>query len=171
MLRSLCCIVWLIVLAPAYGQMPRNTAGRFEYSHTITLSAGQGNDLQTRARSFFRLPFLVHWDSVEATPLQTGLLIKGKGTIDVRVYHRMKRRVIPIALDFDVLTEGNSYQYTIHHFEARRRRSDPLFPLEEPGELSPGLYDKMIDRTHRYMTVVIGYLKRELSGDDDTVSR
>ncbi|WEK33737.1 MAG: hypothetical protein P0Y53_14695 [Candidatus Pseudobacter hemicellulosilyticus] len=172
MRRFIASIAGCLLLFPVAAQIPRNAAGHFEYTHSITLPEGQEKGLTERARSFFKLPFLVHWSRVDSIARPSGLLLQASGTIEVRVYHRMKRRVIPVALQVELITEGNHYRYVIHQLEARRQKPGAYFPLElKPETLSDGLYDKLVERTHRYLVLVIGYMRRELEGETGMAGR
>lgn len=154
-------VILLIMSAGVQAQPPRNTLDQYEYTQEISVSMDDSL-LVKRAKSFFLQPFIVHWDSVAFVgPVHTA-----KGHINVRVNYRLSSFVIPIALKMELDLKASSYRYSIRHFEADKKNSKYIFPLEhKPETVNTVIYEQLIQKTHRYIGSVISMLKRYMQGD------
>lgn len=156
---------WLILLfLPILGtlaQIPRNVDGLFEYRQTVQVATEKASMLPAKAKEFFRQPFIIHWDTVYNGSDKGLVKVLGRGYIEIRVRHWRAARVIPVALQFELTTSGDKYQYAINQFSGRYPGSNQLFPLEEkPEGVKTPAYDLLLNRTHRYIMSVINMLKQ-----------
>jgi hypothetical protein len=153
--------IMLLLSLSAQAQPPRNDLDRFEYSQQLTVNASD-SVLSHRAHEFFRLPFIVHWDSVAFV----NAVNTGKGNIRIRINHWLSSFVIPVDLKLEITIQPNGYRYSIRHFEANRPDSKYQFPLEEkPQAVNGVVYEQLVQKTHQYVSSVISYLKRYMSGE------
>lgn len=151
----------LIMSTGAVAQLPRNELDQYEYSQEISLNLPDSVLIQ-RVRTFFRQPFIVHWDSVAfAEAVHTG-----KGHIMIRINHRLKGFTIPVALKLEIAVTKQGYRYAVRHLEADKKNSKYLFPLEQkPPAVNALIYEQLLQKTHRYMGAVISLVKRYMSGE------
>jgi hypothetical protein len=142
-------------------QPPRNDLDQFEYTQQLTVNASD-SELSRRAHEFFRLPFIVHWDSVHfADGVNTG-----KGNIRIRINHWLSSFLVPVDLKLEITILPGGYRYSFRHLEANRKNSKYQFPLESRPEVVNGvIYEQLIDKTHNYLTSAISYLKRYMAGE------
>lgn len=162
-------LLWILLTSfvQAEAQIPRNASGSFEYTHILTVDPSVLPSLDDKAKAFFRQPFLVHWDSVWTATQNSQLHITGRGYIDIRVNHGLSRTIFPVQLQFEMVTNDNSYHYTIHQLVANRKNSSYQFPLEEkPPGVKAVVYDQLLEKTHRYMVRLIAYMKKEMGGEE-----
>jgi hypothetical protein len=168
-MHYLLCLLLLIVVG-AGAQIPRNQSGMFEYSRKVTVDdAATAKLLEEKAAKFFNQPFLVHWDSVYRAPGTDNLVMKGKGYVDVRAKLRSvsSPRNIPVSLEFTLEVEEGGYRYTWNHFEVDRLDEGINFEFEKkPGSLKQITYDQLLNKTHKRISYVTGYLKRFMKGED-----
>lgn len=159
-MRSLCFIL-LIMSTGAAAQLPRNTLDQYEYAQEITLNAPDSL-LKQRARSFFRQPFIIHWDSVAFVDA----VHTGKGHIMLRMNHRLSGFTVPIALKMEIEVKQNGYRYSIRHLEADKKNSIYIFPLEQkPPKVNSVVYEQLLQKTQRYIGSTISMLKRFMQGE------
>jgi hypothetical protein len=156
-----CYIILLFICTRATAQLPRNDIDQYEYTGEIHLNMPDSLLMQ-RAKSFFRQPFIVHWDSVAFVDGTH----TGKGYISVRINHRLSGFNIPVDLKLEIDVKGNGYRYSIRHLEANKKNTKYVFPLEQkPQNVETAIYEKLQDKTHRYIGSVISMLKRFMQGD------
>lgn len=156
-----CYIILLIMTTGAAAQLPRNELDQYEYRAEITLNAPD-SVLTQRVRTFFRQPFIVHWDSVAFVDA----VHTGKGHIKLRINHWLSGFTVPIALKLEIDVKSNGYRYSIRHLEADKKNSIYLFPLEQkPSAVNAVVYEQLLQKTHRYISAVISILKRYMQGE------
>jgi hypothetical protein len=154
-------IFLLIMSTGAMAQLPRNELDHFEYTQEITLTTPDSILVQ-RARTFFKQPFIVHWDSVAFVDA----VHTGKGHIMVRIHHWLKGFTIPVALKLEIDIKKNGYRYSLRHLEADKKDSRYLFPLEQkPPAVNAIVYEQLLQKTHRYIGAVISLMKRYMGGE------
>jgi hypothetical protein len=154
-------IILLLTSVGAAAQLPRNDLDKFEYAQEITLNAPD-SILTQRARSFFRQPFIIHWDSVAFVDAVN----TGRGHIMVRINYRLSGFQVPVDLKMEIAVRSNGYRYSIRHLEADKKDSRYLFPLEQkPQDVNGVVYEQLLQKTHRYISSVINLLKRYMEGD------
>jgi hypothetical protein len=168
-MHYLLCLLLLTGLGAA-AQIPRNQSGLFEYSHKVTVDdAASAKLLEEKATRFFNQPFLVHWDSVYREPGTENLIMKGKGYVDVRakLHSVATARNIPVSLEFTLEVTDKGYSYTWNHFEVDRLDSDINFEFEnKPESIKQITYDQLLNKTHKRISYVTGYLKRFMKGEE-----
>ena len=148
-------------------QSPRNASGLFEYSQFITQEDASTDSLNSRAKKFFTLPFLVHWDTVYATVKDGAQVQVANGYVEIELPTNLWGSFIRVGLQFLIFPSGNGYYYAIRHLKGGGGGGPAVFPLEEkPNELKGRQYEQLLARTHRYITGVIGYMKQEMSGQE-----
>ncbi|MDF2190260.1 hypothetical protein [Paraflavitalea sp. CAU 1676] len=153
--------ILLIQCSVAVAQLPRNGADQYEYNQQISLSVPD-TLLTQRAKAFFLLPFIVHWDSVAFIDA----VHTAKGHIIVRLSHGLSGFNVPVALQMDIAVKPEGYQFVIRQLEADKKDSKYTFPLEQkPAAVQPAVYEQLLQKTHRYMGSVISLLKRHMGGD------
>jgi hypothetical protein len=151
--------ILLLLSLSAQAQPPRNDLDKFEYSQQLTVNASD-SVLSRRAHEFFRLPFIVHWDSVAFVDAVNS----GKGSIRIRVNHWLSSFIVPVDLKLEIAVVPGGYRYSIRHLEANRKGSKYQFPLEQKPEAVNGvIYEQLVQKTHQYISSVISYLKRYMS--------
>lgn len=143
----------------AFAQIPRTTAGLFEYSGEV--SGSNTLAIKEKANSFFKQPFLVHWDSIAHAEHDGSTRVTGMGYITV---HAKKHSVglpgeVPVSLQFSIEVKEGRYRYTINHFKTEQ------FALEQkPDSINSLIYHQLLERTHKRMSFVIGFMKRYMDG-------
>lgn len=148
-----------------WAQSPRNASGFFEYAQFITQTDAGADSLNLRAKKFFTLPLLVHWDTVYSAELDGKQAQVADGYVDIELPTGMWGSFIRVAMQYVILPSGNGYYYTIRHLKGGGGSGPPVFPLEEkPAEMKGRHYDQLLTRTHKYLQGVIGYMKQEMSG-------
>ena len=156
-----CYFILLALSTGAAAQLPRNDLDHFEYTQEIHLNAPD-TVLMQRAKSFFRQPFIVHWDSVAFVEGNH----TGKGYIVVRINHWFSGFNIPVGMKLEIDVKGSGYRYSIRHLEARKKNSKYIFPLEQkPQDVNTAVYEQLLQKSHRYFGSVISMLKRFMQGD------
>lgn len=149
---------------PVLAQIPRNATGHFEYTQSISVDNAPIGVLQERCRKFFSRPMLVHWDSTYTSGHEAGTVFAGDGYVEIGISSGMFGSRVKVGLQFVIQPSDNGYQYSIRKLVVRHKDGQ-LFPLEEkPAPLKPKYYDQLVNRTHRYLQRVIGYMKREMNG-------
>lgn len=140
--------------------MPRNAAGLFEYTQTIPLENMSDSLMQRKAHRFFSQPFLVHWDSV-STGRQPGQAVAiGKGYVEIQIIRGFSKIVIPVQLQMELTVSDNGFRYSIGNLKVVKESTGMAYPLEEkPPIMKYAVYDKLINRTQRYITSMIAWLK------------
>lgn len=153
--------ILLIHCSIAGAQIPRNSLDHYEYNQQISLNAPD-TLLSKRAKAFFLLPFIVHWDSVAfADAVHTA-----KGHIIVRLSHGLSGFSVPVTLQMEIAVKPEGYRYVISQLGADKKDSKYTFPLEQkPDAVQPAVYEQLLQKTHRYMGSVISLLKRHMGGD------
>ncbi len=167
-MRYLLCILLLSGLC-VRAQIPRNGSGLYELSSKITVEEVAAKSLKEKAARFFNQPFLVHWDSVYSQPGADNLVMKGRGYVDVRAkLHAVSTaRSIPVSFDFTLEVRESSYTYTWNNFEVNNPDNGIQFEFEKkPDSLKQITYDQLLQKTHKRIAYVTGYLKRYMRGDD-----
>lgn len=168
-MRYLLCLL-LLTGHWAGAQIPRNASGLFEYSHKVTVDdAAAARSLEEKAARFFNQPFLVHWDTVFRQPGTENLIMKGRGYVDVRAKLRnvATPRNIPVSLEFTLEINKAGYSYTWNHFEVDRLEEGINFEFEKkPDSLKQITYDQLLQKTHKRISYVTGYLKRFMKGEE-----
>ena len=148
-------------LTGAIAQIPRTTAGLFEYSGVV--SGGNTTFMKEKANTFFNQPFLVHWDSIARSEQNGSVRVTGRGYITV---HAKKHNValpaeVPVSLQFSIEVKDGRYKYTVNHFKTEQ------FALEQkPDAIKSVAYHQLLERTHKRMTFVIGWMKRYMDGQE-----
>jgi hypothetical protein len=160
------CIFFLLIILvfEAEAQIPRSKTGLFEYTGEV--SGGDTPLMIERARKFFNQPFLVHWDSVAHVDQGGGTRITGTGYITVRAKQHSigLPGEVPVSLQFIIEVKNGRYRYIVNRFKVENQ-APPAFPLEEkPDSINSLIYDQLLQRTHKRITYVIGYLKRYMVG-------
>lgn len=156
-----CYIILLLISTQSAAQLPRNDLDQYEYTGEMHLNAPD-TLLMQRAKSFFRQPFIIHWDSVAFVEGNH----TGKGYISVRINHRLSGFNIPVDLKLEIDVKENGYRYSIRHLEANKKNSKFIFPLEQkPQDVNTAVYEQLQQKTHRYIGSVISMLKRFMQGD------
>lgn len=159
----LCCIL-LAAVPPLLAQIPRNATGHYEYSQVITTDSTTVAVLQQRAEKFFSRPMLAHWDSTYSIQYNGASARAADGYIEINLTKGLWGDRAKVGLQYAIIPSGNGYQYSIGRLVVRGKEGKE-FPLEEkPAELKHKHYDQLVNRTHRYLQRVIGYMKREMSG-------
>lgn len=154
----------LLMAAAQQAQIPRNGGGQFEYTQTITVDHSPSNTIEARAKKFFSRPMLVHWDTTYTASQQGHSANTGDGYVEIGITSGMFGSRVKVGLQYIILPQDNGYQYSIRHLTVRSEKGD-LFPLEEkPEKMKHKHYDQLVNRTHRYLQRVIGYMKREMNG-------
>jgi hypothetical protein len=168
-MRYLLCLL-LLTAGWANAQIPRNQSGLFEYSHKVTVDdVAAARLLEEKAASFFNQPFLIHWDSVYRQPGTQNLVMKGKGYVDVRakMHHVATARNIPVSFEFTLEVDEKGYSYTWNHFEVDRLKEGINFEFEKkPDTIKQITYDQLLQKTHKRISYVTGYLKRYMKGEE-----
>ena len=143
-------------------QPPRNDLDQFEYSQQLSVNASDST-LSRRAHNFFKLPFIVHWDSVAFVDASN----TGKGNIRIRINHWLSSFVVPVDLKVEIAIVPGGYRYSIRHFEANRPNTKYQFPLEQkPQAINGVIYEQLVQKTHGYISSAISYLKRYMAGEE-----
>jgi hypothetical protein len=156
--------ILLFMAASLPAQIPRNGDGHFEYTQTITLDNSPSGILRERAKKFFSRPMLVHWDSTYTTSQDDDIARAKDGYIEIGITSGMFGSRVKVGLQYIILPQDNGYQYSIRRLAVRSEKGD-VFPLEEkPDKMKHKHYDQLVNRTHRYLQRVIGYMKREMNG-------
>lgn len=154
----------LLLTAPVLAQIPRNAGGQFEYMHAITLDNSPAAILKERARKFFSRPMLVHWDTTYLAEVDGRSASAGDGFIEIGLTTGMFGSRAKVGLQYVILPHDNGYQYSIRQLTVRNDNGE-VFPLEvKPQQMKHKHYDQLVNRTHRYLQRVIGYMKREMNG-------
>lgn len=156
------CIYWILLVTycQAEAQMPRNAAGLFEYTQTIPLENMTDSAMQLKARRFFSQPFLVHWDSVTTGQQPGQPVASGIGYVEIQIISGFSKMVIPVQLQMDLTVSGEGYRYSIGNLKAVKKSTGMAYPLEEkPPIMKYAVYDKLVNRTQRYITSMIAWLK------------
>lgn len=154
----------LLLAVPMMAQIPRNGGGHFEYAHTITIDNSPASILQQRAKKFFSRPMLVHWDSTYAANMDGRSASAGDGYIEIGITSGMFGSRAKVGLQYVIVPVDNGYQYSIRQLTVRNDNGE-VFPLEEkPQQMKHKHYDQLVNRTHRYLQRLIGYMKREMNG-------
>ena len=158
-MRSLFTILLLCALS-AQAQPPRNDLDKYEYTQKLTVNASD-SALRHRAREFFKIPFIIHWDSVAFVEgVHTG-----QGYIKIRVHHWLSAFTVPVRLKWEISVLPNGYRYSIRHLEANRQGTKYVFPLEHrPEDVNVVIYENLMDKSHQYLSSAISYLKRYMAG-------
>jgi hypothetical protein len=153
--------ILLIMTTGVAAQLPRNELDQYEYSAEISLNASD-SVLTQRVRTFFRQPFIVHWDSVAFVDAAH----TAKGHIMLRINHWFSGFTVPIALKLEIDVLSNGYRYSVRHLEADKKNSVYLFPLEQkPEAVNSVIYEQLLQKTHRYVSSVVSLLKRYMQGE------
>jgi hypothetical protein len=154
-------ILLLVFSFPAQAQPPRNDLDQFEYTQQLTVNDGD-SILSRRARDFFKLPFIVHWDSVAFVDA----VHSGQGNIKIRIHHWLDGFTVPVNLKIEITVLPNGYRYSFRHLEASRKGTKYVFPLEQkPENVNGVIYEQLMQKTHQYISSAISYLKRYMSGE------
>jgi hypothetical protein len=145
----------------AVAQIPRTTAGLFEYSGEV--SGGNTAAMMAKARTFFNQPFLVHWDSIARTEQDGSTRVTGMGYITV---HAKKHSVslpgeVPVSLQFSIEVKEGRYKYTVNHF-----KTDQFALEQKPDSIKSLVYHQLLERTHKRMSFVIGWMKKYMDGQE-----
>ena len=159
-------LCWMLLIAalPLLAQIPRNAAGHFEYSQFITSDSASVEILQQRAEKFFSRPMLVHWDSTYSIQYNGASARSADGFIEINLTTGLWGSRAKVGLQYAIIPSGNGYQYSISRMVVRGKEGKE-YPLEEkPAVLKHKHYDQLVNRTHRYLQRVIGYMKREMNG-------
>lgn len=167
-MRYLVCLL-LLIGNSARSQMPRNGSGLFEYTSRITVEAMTVETLEEKAARFFNQPFLVHWDSIYRQDKSGNLVMKGRGYVDVKakLHSVATPRNIPVSLEFTLEVYDGGYRYTFNNFEVDRLENGPSFEFEKkPDSLKQMTYDQLLQKTHRRISFVTGYLKKYMRGEE-----
>jgi hypothetical protein len=158
--------VILVLAISAMAQIPRNGAGHFEYTQSITLDNSPAALLQERAKKFFQLPMLAHWDSTYSADNNGSPAFAGDGYIEIGISPGISRARMKVGLQYIIQPLDNGYQYSIRKLTVRNE-DGRVFPLEEkPADMKNKHYDLLVNRTHNYLQRVIGYMKRQMNGLD-----
>jgi hypothetical protein len=157
------CLLFLLFfgLGSAVAQIPRTTAGLFEYSGEV--SGGNTSQMKEKAQAFFNQPFLVHWDSIARSEHEGNTLVTGAGyiTIAAKKHSVGLPSEVPVSLQFSIEVKEGRYKYTINHFRIEQ------FALEQkPDSIKSLAYHQLLERTHKRMTFVIGWMKRYMHGQE-----
>ncbi|MBO9634057.1 MAG: hypothetical protein J7578_13155 [Chitinophagaceae bacterium] len=163
MKKQLLSCVLLVLALPVLAQIPRNAGGHFEYTQAIQLDNSPSILLQERAKKFFNLPMLVHWDSTYSAGSNGGLIYTGEGYVEIGISSGMFGSRVKVGLQYLIQPSDNGYQYSIRRLVVRGEDGQ-VFPLEEkPPPMKNKYYDQLVNRTHRYLQRVVGYMKRVMS--------
>jgi hypothetical protein len=167
-MHYLLCLL-LLVGTWAGAQIPRNQSGLFEYSRKVTVDdAAAAKLLQEKATQFFNQPFLVHWDSIYREP-GDNLVMKARGYVDIRakLHNVAAPRNIPVSFEFTLEVVDGGYHYTWNHFEVDRLEEGENFEFEKkPDFIKQITYDQLLQKTHKRISFVTGYLKRFMNGQE-----
>jgi len=155
----------MLTVQQVTAQIPRNSAGTFEYSRVVPEDTTSIDLLRERAKTFFNQPFLVHWTSVSNNE-GNGEYVTGKGYVTIRFKnHYSSKRAIPVLLQLSIRVKEGSFQYTINQLTVDQKDTIS-FPLEEkPGEVEGATYDRLLKKTHEQIIFVIDWLKRHMEDD------
>lgn len=160
----------LLIADQLHAQIPRNESGLFEYSSKVPVDdVALQSSMQDKARKFFNQPFLVHWDSVYPAKGTSNLVMKGKGYVDVRakLHSISASRSIPVSFDFTLEVYEGGYTYTWNNFEVHNPDNGIHFEFEKkPDSLKQITYDQLLQKTHKRISFVTGYLKRYMKGEE-----
>lgn len=164
MKKLLLCCSLLIAALPLLAQIPRNATGHFEYSQLITVDTTPVAILQQRAEKFFTRPLLVHWDSTYSIQYNGSPSRAADGYIEIGLTTGLWGSRARVGLQYAIVPAINGYQYSIGRLVVRSKEGKE-YPLEEkPDHMKHKNYDQLVNRTHRYLQRVIGYMKREMNG-------
>lgn len=163
MKKQLLFCILLVLGLPVLAQIPRNAAGHFEYTQSIHLDNSPASLLQERAKKFFNLPMLAHWDSTYTVGSNGSIVFTGEGYVEIGISSGMFGSSVKVGLQYLIQPSDNGYQYSIRRLVVRSKDGQ-IFPLEEkPAPMKNKSYDQLVNRTHRYLQRVIGYMKRQMS--------
>lgn len=167
-MRYLLCMLLLSGLC-VRAQIPRNESGMYEFSSKITVEDVAEKSLNEKATRFFNQPFLVHWDSVYRQSGTKNLVMKGRGYVDVRakLHSISTARSIPVSFDFTLEVQESGYTYTWNNFEVNNPGNGIRFEFEKkPDSLKQITYDQLLQKTHKRIAYVTGFLKRYMKGEE-----
>ena len=153
--------LFLVLVSKAVAQIPRTTAGQFQYHGEIL--AENTNHTIERAKSFFNQPFLVHWDTVASIQQPANMVISGKGYISVKakLHDIGTPSFVPVGLHMSIEIVNGHYRYTINHFEIIDKEGNAQYPLEDkPESVKSLVYDQLLKNTHKRVSFVVGWMKR-----------
>jgi hypothetical protein len=157
----------IVLISNAIGQLPRSTAGQFQYyGEVVTENTAHSME---RAKKFFNQPFLVHWDTVAHREQSANLLLTGIGYINVRAkQHGISMpAMIPVSLHMSIEIVNGRYRYTVNHFEVIDKEGKSQYKLEDkPNAIRSVAYDQLLQNTHKRVSFVIGWLKKYMKGEE-----
>ena len=74
---------------------------------------------------------------------------------------------IPVSFDFTLEVQESSYTYTWNHFEVNNPDNGIQFEFEKkPDSIKQITYDQLLQKTHKRIAYVTGYLKRYMNGEE-----
>jgi hypothetical protein len=152
--------LFMVLVSNAVAQIPRTTAGQFQY-HGEMLAENTTHSIE-RARSFFNQPFLVHWDTVASVERPANLILTGKGYINVKakLHDIGTPNDVPVGFRMIIEIVNGHYRYTVDHFEVIDKDRNSQYALEEkPESVKPLVYNQLLQKTHKQVSFVIGWLK------------
>jgi hypothetical protein len=161
----ICSLLVLVHIVNA--QIPRTTAGVFEYSGEF--AADNMPQVMERATSFFNQPFLVHWDSVAQERQVQHIRVIGSGHILVKAKHHeiSTPSEVPVFLQMVIEVKNGRYRYTINHFVVNEKDGSIPYRLEnKPDSVKAIVYDQLLQKTHKRITFVIGWLRKYMKDED-----
>jgi hypothetical protein len=156
-----------VLVSNAVAQIPRTTAGQFQYYGEI-LAENTTHSIE-RARSFFNQPFLVHWDTVASVERPANLILTCKGYINVKakLHDIGTPSDVPVGLHMSIEIMNGHYRYTIDHFEVIDKERNSQYALEDkPESVKSLVYYQLLKNTHKQVSFVIGWLKRYMKEDE-----
>jgi hypothetical protein len=157
--------ILLLIVVQAQAQIPRNSAGLFEYSQHVTVTPASRSLMKERIRTFFNQPFLIHWDSVAPAERNGSDFMTGNGYVNVRAKHHGVAipKIIAVSVRLTIELKDSGYHYTVNHFAVNKNFH---FTLEQkPAAINSVLYDQILMKTHKRISFVIGWLKRYMEGE------
>ncbi|OQP52070.1 hypothetical protein A4H97_26005 [Niastella yeongjuensis] len=153
----------IILVSDAVAQIPRSSTGQFQYYGEIL--AENTDYTIARAKSFFNQPFLVHWDTVASVKQLANVVISGKGyiTIKAKLHDIGTPSIVPVGLHMSIEIVDGHYRYIVNHFEVIDKEHNSHYPLEDKPEIVKSLaYQQLLQKTHKWMSFVIGFMKHHL---------
>ena len=85
-----------------------------------------------------------------------------RGSLVIRTWHDRGRDTVVLEVS------DSSYSYTINRFEVQLKDTALRFPIEnKPPFVSSIFYDQVLQKTHKRMSFVIGWMKRYFAGEEE----
>lgn len=160
--------LFILLVCKVAAQIPRTTAGQFQYYGEI-LAENTPHSF-ARAKSFFNQPFLVHWDTVASVERPANFILTGKGHINVKakLHDIGTPSDVPVGFQMRIEMVNGHYRYIVDHFEVIDKERNSQYALEEkPESVKPLVYSQLLQKTHKQVSFVIGWLKQYMKEEEE----